>query len=152
MPASSKTDLPLAKAESISEGGSTSVKIYLRSGKKPAAQQQPGRGVRIYERNNSADTKVSEEKGGGGASGIGADIPLQLVVKIMVKQAVPTQIMEVHNGADIYCSPWRTPCWSRWMPEASCDPVGSPCWRRLLTGPAAPWREEPALQVRRLDL
>ncbi|GAB0201689.1 hypothetical protein GRJ2_002634500 [Grus japonensis] len=40
---------------------------------------------------NSADTKVSAEGGGGGAPGAGAEIPLQPVVKTMVKQAVPLQ-------------------------------------------------------------
>ena len=34
MPASSKTDLPLAKAEPISDGGSASGITYLRKGKK----------------------------------------------------------------------------------------------------------------------
>ncbi|GAB0182875.1 hypothetical protein GRJ2_000752800 [Grus japonensis] len=43
---------------------------------------------------NSADTKVSEEGGGGGAPDTRAKIPLQPVVKTMVRQAVP-------------CSPWR---------------------------------------------
>ncbi|KAK4810610.1 hypothetical protein QYF61_007347 [Mycteria americana] len=41
MPAGSKTDPPLAKAEPISDSGTASVIIYLRRGKKPAAQQQP---------------------------------------------------------------------------------------------------------------
>jgi len=43
------------------------------------------RGVRICYRNNSADTKVSEEGGGGGAPGTGEEIPLQPVEKTMVK-------------------------------------------------------------------
>ena len=59
-------------------------------------------GVRRCERNNSADTKVSEEGGGGGAPGAGAEIPLQPLVKTMVRQAVPLQPMEVLGGADIY--------------------------------------------------
>jgi len=36
----------------------------------------------------SADTKVSEEGGGGGASGTEAEIPLQPMEKTMVRQAV----------------------------------------------------------------
>ncbi|KAK4811056.1 hypothetical protein QYF61_016342, partial [Mycteria americana] len=40
MPASSKTDPPLAKAEPISDGGSASVITYLGGGG-PAVQQQP---------------------------------------------------------------------------------------------------------------
>ena len=66
---------------------------------------QRERGLRICERNNSADTKVSEEGGGGGAPGAGAEIPLQPVGKTMVRQAVPLQPMEVHGGADIHLQP-----------------------------------------------
>ena len=62
------------------------------------------RGVRICERNNSADTKVSEEEGGGGAPGARAEIPWQPVVKTMVRQTVPLQPMEVNSGADIHLS------------------------------------------------
>ena len=65
--------------------------------------------MRICERNNSADTKVSEEGRGGGASGTGAEIPLQPVVKTMVRQAVPLQPMEVHGGADIHLQPVEDP-------------------------------------------
>jgi len=39
MPAGSKMDLPLAKAEPISDGGYTSVIRYLRRGKKNAAEE-----------------------------------------------------------------------------------------------------------------
>ena len=72
-------------------------------------QLQPERGVRRCERNNSADTKVSEEGGGGGAPGATAEIPLQPVVKSMVRQAVPLQPMEVHGGADIHLQPMEDP-------------------------------------------
>ena len=57
--------------------------------------------MRISERNNPADTKVCEEGGRGGASGTGAEIPLQPVKKTMVRQAVPLQSMEALDGADI---------------------------------------------------
>ncbi|KAK4825506.1 LOW QUALITY PROTEIN: hypothetical protein QYF61_000019 [Mycteria americana] len=67
------------------------------------------RGVRLCERNNSADTKASEEGGGGGAPGTGAEIPLQPVVKTMVRQAVPLQPMEVNGGADILLQPVEDP-------------------------------------------
>ena len=46
------------------------------------------------ETNNSADPQVTEEGGGGGAPGTGAEIPLQPVGKTMVRQAVPLQPME----------------------------------------------------------
>ena len=70
---------------------------------------QQERGVRRCERNSSADTKVSEEGGGGGAPGAGAEIPLQPIVKTMVRQAVPLQPMEVHGGADIHLQPVEDP-------------------------------------------
>ncbi|XP_077027357.1 uncharacterized protein LOC143691968 [Agelaius phoeniceus] len=49
--------------------------------------------VRAREIKQHGDTKVSGEGGGGSAPGIGAEIPLQAVVKTMVKQLCP-------------CSPW----------------------------------------------
>jgi len=68
MPASSKMDPPLTKAKPISDGGSTSVITYLKREKKnPVGNSSRERGARLCERNNSADTKVSEEGGGGGA-------------------------------------------------------------------------------------
>ncbi|KAK4816909.1 hypothetical protein QYF61_024919 [Mycteria americana] len=108
-------DLPLAKAKTISSGGSASVIMYLRSGGGGGgggtgpAQLQPERGVRICERNNSADTKVSEEGGAGGAPCARAEIPLQPMEKTMVRQAVPMQPMEVHGGADIHLQPIEDP-------------------------------------------
>ena len=60
-------------------------------------------------RNHSADTKVKEEGGGGGAPGARAEIPLQPMLKTMVRQAVPLQPMEVHGGADIHLQPVEDP-------------------------------------------
>jgi len=45
--------------------------------------------VRLCDRSNSVDTKVSEEGGRGGAPGTGAEIALKPVMKTMVRQAVP---------------------------------------------------------------
>ena len=57
--------------------GSASGITCLRRGKKNwAATCSQKRGVRRCERNNSADTKVREEGGAGGAPGAGAEIPL----------------------------------------------------------------------------
>ncbi|GAB0183485.1 hypothetical protein GRJ2_000813800 [Grus japonensis] len=99
MPAGSKTDPPLAKAEPVSDSGSTSV---IEEGKKLLLNSSWKRGVRICERNNFADTKVSAEGGAGGAPGTEADIPLQPTEKTMVRQAVPLQPVEVNSGADIH--------------------------------------------------
>ena len=64
-------------------------------------------------RSNSADTKVSEEGGGGGAPGARAEIPLQPMVKTMVRQAVPLQPMEVNGGADIHLQHMEDPTWEQ---------------------------------------
>jgi len=61
------------------------------------------------ERNNSADTKVGEGGGGGAQDTRAESLPMQLVMKTMVRQAVPLQPMEVHGGADSTCSPWKGP-------------------------------------------
>ena len=89
-------------------------------------------------RDNSADTKVSEEGGGGGAPGARVEILLQAVVKTMVRQAVPLQPMEVHGGADIHLQPMEDP-----IPRAGGCPkdavtlgearAGAGSWQDLLT-------------------
>ena len=112
MPAGSNTDPPLAKAEPIGDGGSASGITYLRRGEKTCTTATSAGERSENERNNCADTKVSEEGEGGGAPGTGAEIPLQPVVKTMVRQAVPLQPMEVHGGADIPLQPVEDP-----MPE-----------------------------------
>jgi len=44
-----------------------------------------------------------KKEGGGGAQNVTAEsLPLQLVMKTMVRQVVPLQPMEVHGGADIH--------------------------------------------------
>ncbi|GAB0182915.1 AN1-type zinc finger protein 5-like [Grus japonensis] len=145
MPAGSKTDPLLAKAKPISNSGSASGVTELRREKK--TKQKTERGVRICERNNSADTKVTKEEGAGGAPGTGAEIPLQPLKKTMVRQAVPLQPMEVTCGADIHLQPEEDPTLEQVeAPKGGCDPVGSPHWSRFLAGPVDPWREEPTLE------
>ena len=105
--------------------------------------------MRICKSNNPADPQVSAEGGGGGdAPGAGAEIPLQPVMKTLVRQAVPLQSREVHGGADLHLQPGeRGPTLEQGdVPEGGCDPVGSPRWSRLLAGPVDPWREEPTLK------
>ncbi|OPJ73748.1 hypothetical protein AV530_013215 [Patagioenas fasciata monilis] len=95
----SKTCQLLAKAEPISNSG-------IDSGKrKKPAQVQLKRGVRICERNESVDDKVSKEGERGGAAGAGAEIPLQPLVQTTVRPAVPLQTIEVHGGTDINLQP-----------------------------------------------
>ena len=56
----------------------------------------------MCERDNSEDTKVSEEGAGGGVSGVRAEIPLKHVEKSMMRQTVPLQHAEVCSGTDIH--------------------------------------------------
>ncbi|GAB0187950.1 epimerase family protein SDR39U1 [Grus japonensis] len=124
MPAGSKMDPLMAKAEPISDGGSTSGITELRRGEKKQEELQPERGVRRCDRNNSAGTKVSAEGGAGGTPGTGAEIPM---VKTMVRQAAPLQPMEVHGGteADTHLQPMEDPTPEQVeAPEGGCDPVG----------------------------
>ncbi|GAB0181526.1 hypothetical protein GRJ2_000617900 [Grus japonensis] len=103
--------------------------------------------MRICERNNSADTKVSEEGGAGGAPGSRAEIPLQPVEKTMVRQAVPPQPMEDDGEHRFHLQPVEDSMLEQVDAlKGGCDPVGSLFWRRLLAGPVAPWREEPMLE------
>ncbi|GAB0206511.1 epimerase family protein SDR39U1 [Grus japonensis] len=96
---------------------------------------------------SNGDTKVHEDGGGGGAPDTRAEIPLQPLVKTMVKQAVPLQPMEDDGGAEIPLQPVEDPTPERVeAPEGDCDPVGSPRWSKLLAGPVDPWREEPTLE------
>ncbi|KAM9591242.1 uncharacterized protein ACIBXB_006115 [Morphnus guianensis] len=100
--------------------------------KNAVKQQLEERGVRICERNNPADTKVSEEGGGGGAPGAEAEIPLQPVVKTMVRQVVPLQPMEVNGGADIHLQPLEDPTPEQVdVPDGGCDPIRRPRWSRF---------------------
>ncbi|KAJ7413319.1 suppression of tumorigenicity 5 protein isoform x4 [Pitangus sulphuratus] len=159
MPATSKTDPLLAKAKPISDGGSTSVVTYLRRWKSYCLRAICSQRVRIFERNNSADTKVSEGEGGG-TPGAREEIPLQPVVKTMVRQAVPLKLMEVHSGAsecskeamtlweahteagswkDLWTHGERSLCWSRFSGR-TCDPVGVPCWSSLFLKDCTLWK------------
>jgi len=63
--------------------------MFKMGGKKVLHNSSRKRGVRICERNSSADTQVRQEGGGGGALGAGAEIPLQPVVKTTVTEVVP---------------------------------------------------------------
>jgi len=88
--------------------------------------------VRTCERNNSTDTKVSEEGGAGGAPGAGPEIPLWPVVKIMVRQVVSLQAMVVHGGAEIHLQPREDPMLEQVdVPDGGCDPAESLRWSRF---------------------
>lgn len=73
MPADFRMDMLLAKAEPIRYWQCLRDDVVM---KHTTSSSQKG-GVRIFERNSPADTKVSGEGRGGGASGVRAEIPLQ---------------------------------------------------------------------------
>ena len=90
---SSKMGPLLIKAGPVSPFCSASVIIYFSRSRKHCT------GVRICDSNSPADIKVSEEEGGGCDSGTGAEIPLQPVVKTMIKAGSPPA---AHGGS------WQT--------------------------------------------
>ncbi|OPJ71307.1 hypothetical protein AV530_018619 [Patagioenas fasciata monilis] len=66
----------------------------------------------------------------------GAEIPLQPMVKTMIKQVVLLQPTEVHSGVDIHLQPVEDLMLEQMdEPEGGCDAMESPCWNRLLAGP-----------------
>jgi len=67
-------------------------------------------GARICERNNSADTKINEEGGVGGAPGAG------------VEEEEPAALGEEHGEADCPSAAHEGPCWSRYPPVAHGGP------------------------------
>ncbi|GAB0179605.1 tRNA:m(4)X modification enzyme TRM13 [Grus japonensis] len=63
-------------------------------------------------------------------------MPLQPVVKTMVRQTVPLQPMEVQSGTDIHLQPMEDPTPEQVeAPEGGCDHLEIPHWSRLLAGP-----------------
>ncbi|PKU41474.1 ubx domain-containing protein 4 [Limosa lapponica baueri] len=107
----------------------------FQKGKNLLCNSSQKRGVRICKKNNSSDIKVSE---GGGAPDVGAEIPLRPVVKIVLRQAVLLQPMEVNGGADIHLQPVGFPCWSKGMhPKETVTPweacAGAGSWQDLWT-------------------
>ena len=55
-------------------------------------------------------SKSVKKEGGGGARDAGAEsLPLHLVMKTMVRMAVPLQTIEVHGGPDIHLQPMEDP-------------------------------------------
>jgi len=97
------------------------------------------RRVRICERNNYADTRVSEEGREGGSSDAGEEIPLQSVEKTIVRQTVPLQPMEVNSGADPMLEQVDAP-------KGGCDSMGNLCSSKLLAAPVDAWGENLMLE------
>lgn len=87
------------------------------------------------ERNNSADCKVSEERGKGVASSVRAEIPLQPMGKTVVnwQETAPLQPMEVLRGANGLLQLMEDTTLEQMnAPEGGCGCVGSPSCSRVL--------------------
>lgn len=106
--------------------------IEIKSLCAAAAAAGEERGVRILERNSSADSKVSEGRGRGGDPGAGAETAQQPVVKTTEGSVMPLQPVEVQGEQKSTPSLWRTPHQNKQMLREDCDPVGSLCWSSLL--------------------
>jgi len=98
VPAGSKMDLLLTKAKPVSDGCSASVITYLRSGEKMEVKKEDWDEVR----ETTLQTPRSVKKEGEEVLEMPEHLPLQLMMKTMVRLAVPLQPMEVHGGADIH--------------------------------------------------
>ena len=150
MPASSKMDPLLAKAKSISNGGSASKRTSLRRwGKKNicATTAAGERSENMWEQQPWRDPGPCRRAGG--APGTRAEIPQQPMLKTTVRQAVPS----AHGG-----SQWsRSPPAARGGPHAGAGGYpkeavthGQPtleqiCWSSLLLKDCIPW-ERPTLE------
>ncbi|GAB0205519.1 F-box only protein 31 [Grus japonensis] len=106
MPAGSKMDPLLAKAEPISDGGSASGIIEFGRGTNCCATATAA-GERRCERNSPADTKVSEEGGEGGAPGAGISISLQPLEQL-VKNCSPWEGLTLEKLVED-CLLWEGP-------------------------------------------
>lgn len=79
----------------------------------------------------------------GSVPGTRAQIPLRPMSKTVVRQLSPYSPQRFTEKPIITCSPWRTPCQSRWVLKGGWDPLGSPHWSRLAVGPVVLWGEDP---------
>lgn len=160
MPASSKVDLPLAKAESISDGDSATGILYLGTGGRFCTTAIAGEKWNYVSVAALQDTKVIAGEAGG-APGSGGEGALQAVVTITVKQLCPcsacrtlhsggcmwltesVSLQEVCIGAGFPAGPVapfeRSPCWSM-SAGRTCDPVGGPLQSSLFQRNGTLWK------------
>ena len=93
-----------------------------------------------------ADTKISEEGGGGVAPGAKAEVPLQLMERTMVDQAVPLQPKEDYIRANLCtaaCGGPLTEAAEYFLNELQL--MESPTWSRFILKDCSPW-EGPTLE------
>lgn len=105
------------QAESIIYSSSMSVIMYLRRGSTSAIISWKT-GGRTSEKDNSVDTKVSEERGAEGATDARAEIHLQPVVQTMVRQVVLLQPIEFSMTEHLCVL--KLPCFPHLLCFAGC--------------------------------
>ncbi|KAJ7409138.1 hypothetical protein WISP_116490 [Willisornis vidua] len=122
MPASSKKDPTQVKAQPSNDGCGALALRDLRRIKTPC-RTAPGKKGENVQRNRPADTQLSEEGGGRGASDVRVEILLQPMVQPKVRQLRPA----VRGG------PW----WSRDPPAVpgECHTGASGCLKEVVI----PW-------------
>ncbi|KAJ7408382.1 hypothetical protein WISP_121264 [Willisornis vidua] len=137
MPAGSMVDPQLTKAKPINNGGDTSriTDLSQEKSRGTTATAAKKRGVRIPERDNSADTKVSEVGRRKGASGARVDCPAAHG-EDHAKTGSPPAAMEVYSGEDIHLQPMEGPTPEPVKPKRGLPPHGKPtleqiCWQDL---------------------
>lgn len=149
MSASSRTESSLAKAETITDGGSTFVITYLRVGCARVETCGAAAGERseaMWEKTLCEDTKAYEGEWKGDLNSK-AKISLKPIVTNMVNQDIPLEPIEVSSRIGIHLQPMKEPALEQMCaPDKGCDSIGSLWQRRLLAGPMGPWSEDTMLQ------
>lgn len=79
--------------------------------------------MRVYERNRSGNSKISETGGREGAPGIRVKIPLQPMMKTTLKQLSPCRPWRSIVDQRSSFGPWKTPLWSKFITKGSFDHV-----------------------------
>lgn len=136
MPASSRMDTPLAKAEPVTGGGRASGIMYLRRKKE------------LWHRSSSGQRKVRICKW---HQEYGANKPGQwrrgrrwswycsrVCPTAHGEAAMPCSPWRSTGEQGSTCSPWRSPQQNRQMPRGGCDPLGDPHWNSLFLQDCTP--------------
>ncbi|TRZ22681.1 hypothetical protein HGM15179_004389 [Zosterops borbonicus] len=108
MPADSRIDLLLAKAEPIKDGSPFGITDLTR-GKKQSWKRSLDRGMRTCEGNNPANSKNGKEEGRRDSPGAGVEIPLQPILQTTVQQVFSLKPMEDHEDVEIHLHPMENP-------------------------------------------
>lgn len=137
VPAASRTDLLVVRAETINDLGSTHLNIYLRKCKKCCATATEEKSENTWKKHPYRH-EGQGKRTGRRRSRWWTEIPLQPMLNTRAKLTVSCslwsfmmeQISTLQLMADYTLEQ---------MPEEDCDSMDNVCWNRLLTGPVALW-------------